>query len=1245
MALITGTSGTDQVNAVTVSSGVTGGPATAGDDTIDALGGADNLSGDMGNDLIDGGEGDDYLYGEFGDDTLIGGAGADHLYGGPANDLLSGGDGDDYLSDWAGQNTLIGGAGRDQLSVTNSGSGTALLDGGDGNDMLWVHGTAMTTMTGGGGVDRFVISGISDEPAGAAIGVVTDFETGGGGDILDVTSLLSTASGYAGGNPFSAGYMRLRQVGANTVLDWDYNGGGDNYAAALKFLNVRASAFTDANLSPAFSPRGTEASGHLITGTNGKDQVNPATVSGGVTGGAATAGDDTIHGLGGADYLSGGYGNDLIDGGEGGGILNGDQGDDTLVGGGDGDVLQGGSGHDSLWGGGGNDTLSGSSGVNTLRGGAGDDILTHVSTDTTWGSLLDGGDGDDVISLSGTAMTTMTGGSGADRFNLRGASYASGGAIVLTDFEAGAGGDILDFGDWLTYATGYEGDNPFGAGFLRLRQDGADAVLDWDRDGGGDGYVAALRLLGVQAAALTEANFAPGFNPDGSPLPGRLVTGTAAADTVSDITSSEGVTGGPATGGGDTINGLGGRDSLSGGVGDDLIDGGAENDRLAGDAGDDTLLGGDGADYVSGGVGDDLLLGGGGDDYLTGSWGSNTLLGGEGNDTLSSDGVGPAGADVLDGGDGADVLQVSRNAPATLTGGAGADLFSFNGLPYYSDGPAPFVVTDFEAGSGGDVLDVVSWLASSGGYTGGNPFEAGYLRLRQDGADALLSFDYNGGGDGYMPAIRLLNTQAAALTNANFKPGFAPMGAVIAGSRGADSIGMAGVSAGVTGGPPTDLGDTIDVGYGHDVVVAGAGADSIRGGDGADTLNAGAGNDTLDGGAGVDRLIGGTGDDLYVVTAGDVVVEGSNQGTDAVRTAISSYVLAANVENLAATNAIAHRFTGNVLDNVITGGAGADTLFGIAGNDTLDGGAGVDRLVGGLGNDLYLATAGDTVFEGFNQGIDTVRTTAATYVLAANVENLQAANGIAHRFTGNALDNAITGGAGADILLGGAGHDTLDGGSGIDRLYGGIGDDTFVVTAGDVIVEGANQGIDTVLVSHAGNYVLAANVENAVLSGGLATNVIGNAVANSETGNAAANVLYGMGGADTLSGEGGSDILIGGAGGDSLVGGSGNDQFRLGAATDSTLAAPDVIADFTFRRGIEMDRVDLRMIDANTLAAGNQAFAFRGAEFTGSAGDLRVRSAGEGSYIAAGDTNGDGAADFAITIRSEAAPEAAWFFL
>ncbi|EJZ16341.1 rhizobiocin/RTX toxin and hemolysin-type calcium binding protein, partial [Rhizobium sp. Pop5] len=65
--------------------------------------------------------------------------------------------------------------------------------------------------------------------------------------------------------------------------------------------------------------------------------------------------------------------------------------------------------------------------------------------------------------------------------------------------------------------------------------------------------------------------------------------------------------------------------------------------------------------------------------------------------------------------------------------------------------------------------------------------------------------------------------------------------------------------------------------------------------------------------------------------------------------------------------------------------------------------------------------------------------------------------------TGNGLANTITGGAGNDLLDGGAGSDTLK---------GGAGDDTYVISTGDVVVENANEGIDTVRTALA-NYTLS----------------------------------------------------------------------------------------------------------------------------------------------------------------------------
>ena len=160
-------------------------------------------------------------------------------------------------------------------------------------------------------------------------------------------------------------------------------------------------------------------------------------------------------------------------------------------------------------------------------------------------------------------------------------------------------------------------------------------------------------------------------------------------------------------------------------------------------------------------------------------------------------------------------------------------------------------------------------------------------------------------------------------------------------------------------------------------------------------------------------------------------------------------------------------------DNALDGGANNDTLMGGDGNDTLDGGTGVDGMIGGIGNDTYFVdNVGDVIVENASEGIDTVYT-ASNYVLGANVEQLYlqegggaitgVGNGEMNQLVGNSFDNALDGGTNNNTLIGGGGNDTLDGGTGVDGMIGGTGNDTyFVDNVGDVIVENAGEGIDTV---------------------------------------------------------------------------------------------------------------------------------------------------------------------------------------
>ena len=287
-------------------------------------------------------------------------------------------------------------------------------------------------------------------------------------------------------------------------------------------------------------------------------------------------------------------------------------------------------------------------------------------------------------------------------------------------------------------------------------------------------------------------------------------------------------------------------------------------------------------------------------------------------------------------------------------------------------------------------------------------------------------------------------------------------------------------------------------------------------------------------------------------------------------TTLNQYAMDATTRNLGFAGTGAFIGTGNALDNVIVGGNGKNTLSGGAGQDRLiggssddylDGGTGADTMIGGAGNDVYIVDdAGDVVTELADGGVDEVRTTLGTYALGDNVENLTYAGAAAFTGTGNALDNVITGGAygntlsggaGNDTLIGGAGKDVLDGGEGddfldgkggADTMRGGAGNDTYVVdTAGDVVTELANEGIDEVRTT-LGSYTLGANLENLTYLG--STAFIG-------TGNALDNVITGGAGNDTLSGGAGNDRLLGGAGNDTLLGGDGNDYLDGGAGADS----------------------------------------------------------------------------------------------
>lgn len=512
-----------------------------------------------------------------------------------------------------------------------------------------------------------------------------------------------------------------------------------------------------------------------------------------------------------------------------------------------------------------------------------------------------------------------------------------------------------------------------------------------------------------------------------------------------------------------------------------------------------TTIPGSPAAELFGGDGNDTLTGSTAGDTLWGQNGTDTLNGGDGDDNL----VGGAGADVLNGGNGVDIASYEDASSAVTVnlGSMGSNSGDASGDTYNSIEiviGSKFSDTLIAASSISATLD---GAAGNDTLTGGSAADYLYGGI---GDDTL-----NGGGGA--------DLMVGGAGNDTYTVDNASDSVVEAGSEGVDLVQSSityTLSLNVENLTLTGSSNINGTGNALDNVITGT--------SGNNTLTGNDGNDTLNGNGGVDTLVGGNGNDIYYVDGSDTVTELTGGGTDEVRSTIT-YTLGNFVENLVLLGSSAINGTGNSLANVITGNSAANSLTGNDGNDTLDGGAGNDTLIGGLGDDTYVVdSASDTVTEVSGQGTDIVRSSAATYTLAANVENLVLIGSSAISGTGNSAANVLTGNSAAN---------TLDGLGGADTMLGGLGNDTYVVdTASDVVTELANEGIDTIRTAL--TYTLGANIENLVLTGSSTVNGTGNGLNNTITGNSADN---------TLNGGVGDDILIGGGGGDVLNGGDGFD--------------------------------------------------------------------------------------------------------
>ena len=203
----------------------------------------------------------------------------------------------------------------------------------------------------------------------------------------------------------------------------------------------------------------------------------------------------------------------------------------------------------------------------------------------------------------------------------------------------------------------------------------------------------------------------------GQPPMGGDITGTDAADTLIGDTTAN------------TIDALGGNDTVAGGLGDDIITGGDGDDILRGDlndratqddgmGGNDIIFGGEGSDRIGGKSGNDILSGDAGDDFIWGDDGDDIIMGVTGDDILVGD---------------------------NFSGGSGSDLFVFG------NGDGTDTILDFEMGS--DRIGLVEGELTFADLT-----------LTQDGSSTAIGIANSG-----ETIVVLQNIQASSLSESSFE--------------------------------------------------------------------------------------------------------------------------------------------------------------------------------------------------------------------------------------------------------------------------------------------------------------------------------------------------------------------------------------------------------------------------------------------------------------------------------------------
>ena len=705
-----------------------------------------------------------------------------------------------------------------------------------------------------------------------------------------------------------------------------------------------------------------------------------------------------------------------------------------------------------------------------------------------------------------------------------------------------------------------------------------------------------------------------------------------------------------------------------GGAGDDAILGGAEDNGLWGGAGNDRIEGRAGVDHLDGGTGDDLLTGGAGNDVLDGYAGqdSASYTGARADYDVTVTAAGIVLTDLRAGADGTDTVTGVESfvfsdgtVSAAVLSGAAPVLAAIADHDPSADAVAEMAVTGTATGvtiaavdTTGAAIDVTFALVTDA--TGTTATLAGAFTIDalgvvtvQDGS--LIDYETATGQTIWVRATSaagdVLVTQVTLNVLDVFEPVVIPVTLTVLAdlyvATSNDHFAVTGLA-------------------GNDTITTADGNDTLNGGSGNDSLSAGTGDDTflVAAGNGYDAIDGGIGHDIIRALAANTII-GITSLTDIEEISADGF---AGVKLVGSTSANLIDLSATKLSGItfIDGGSGIDTILGSLADDIIQGGTGNDLLSGGEGNDTFRVSGTTAGYDQINGGLgsDTIIAMAANTVIGIStmtgIEEISAGGFAGVKLVGSTSANLIdlstttlsgitliAAGSGADTVIGSAGADTIDGGSGNDLLSGGEADDVFAIglTSGTDAIDGG-QGYDTIL-ALGDNVAIGVSaltrIESISASGFGGVTLAGNASADviNLTGVAVSGIaaISGLSGNDQITGSAGDDVLNGGLGKDVLTGGLGADTFVFAATAETRVTAWDRISDFT--QGVDL--IDLSLMDADALTAGDQGFSLLGSTVFGHhAGELRILTGPAGYLRVQGDIDGNGVADFEIRLDQQA---------